>query len=35
MVRDVSADIEWARVNFIDQHTLGTAQVITRQLSVE
>ena len=34
MVRDVSADIEWARVNFIDQHTIGTAS-ITRQLSVE
>lgn len=34
MVRDVSADIEWARVNFIDQHTIGTSS-ITRQLSVE
>lgn len=34
MVRDVSADIEWARVNFMDQHTVGSA-TITRQLSVE
>lgn len=34
MVRDVSADIEWARVNFIDQHTIGQVH-ITRQLSVE
>lgn len=34
MVRDVSADIEWARVNFIDQHTIGTSS-ITRELSVQ
>lgn len=34
MVRDVSADIEWARVNFLDQHTIATAR-LTRQLSVE
>ncbi len=34
MVRDVSADIEWARVNFLDQHTIGSA-TINRQLSIE
>jgi DNA helicase-2/ATP-dependent DNA helicase PcrA len=34
MVRDVSADIEWARVNFLDQHTLPTATV-QRNLSLE
>jgi DNA helicase-2/ATP-dependent DNA helicase PcrA len=34
MVRDVSADIEWARVNFLDQHTIGST-TISRQLSVD
>ena len=34
MVRDVSADIEWARVNFIDQHTIANSG-LTRQLSVD
>ena len=34
MVRDVSADIEWARVNFLDQHTLPTATP-QRNLSLE
>ena len=34
MVRDVSADIEWARVNFIDEHTLGS-QTITRNMSLD
>ncbi len=30
LVRDVSSDIEWARVNFFDEHTLPTAEVTTR-----
>ena len=34
MVRDVSADIEWARVNFIDEHTLGST-TIDRNMSLE
>lgn len=34
MVRDVSADIEWARVNFLDQHTIGSTS-IGRQFSIE
>src|SRR6056297_2046160 len=34
LVRDVSSDIEWARVNFLDEHTLPTAEV-ARTLSLE
>jgi len=34
LVRDVSSDIEWARVNFFDEHTLPTAEV-TRALSLD
>ena len=34
MVRDVSADIEWARVNFIDEHTLGS-NTIDRNMSLD
>ena len=34
MVRDVSADIEWARVNFIDEHTVATVP-LSRNLSLE
>lgn len=34
MVRDVSGDIEWARVNFMDEHTVA-AKPVSRQLSVE
>lgn len=34
MVRDVSGDIEWARVNFMDEHTVA-AKALSRQLSVE
>ncbi len=34
MVRDVSADIEWARVNFIDEHTLGSS-AIDRTMSLD
>jgi DNA helicase-2/ATP-dependent DNA helicase PcrA len=37
MVRDVSADIEWARVNFLDQHTdfSKTSDQRSRELSVD
>jgi len=34
LVRDVSGDIEWARVNFLDQHTLVGA-TDSRELSLE
>lgn len=34
LVRDVSSDIEWARVNFLDEHTLGAGNV-TRALSLD
>lgn len=34
LVRDVSGDIEWARVNFLDQHSLASTST-TRALSLE
>ena len=34
MVRDVSADIEWARANFLDRHTLSIDSA-ARQLTLE
>lgn len=34
LVRDVSSDIEWARVNFLDEHTLLTRD-ISRALAIE
>jgi len=34
LVRDVSSDIEWARVNFFDEHTLAGAK-IGRSLSID
>lgn len=34
LVRDVSSDIEWARVNFFDEHTIASASV-ARSLSLE
>ncbi len=34
LVRDVSSDIEWARVNFLDEHTLATTEV-SRDLSLD
>lgn len=34
LVRDVSSDIEWARVNFLDEHTLATTDV-SRGLSID
>lgn len=34
LVRDVSSDIEWARVNFLDEHTIAGAPT-SRSLSLE